>query len=527
MGTRYDPKTNKVSYIPLGVDTNEFRIAALDTGTVRHGLEKTTYAVRVKECREFLALLQKNGYKIQSLGDVKDRKTYDEIIAKYGKSHPNLCERLEYLFFAQERFEAMVKAWREGNIAEVGAIFRRDGIGLRDEYQISGPELETMVNIARTIPGVLGERMLGGGDKGASGAILRPDAEQSLRNAESTAWQLFSPREFPALSDEEKQEGQAAFPSITVQHRSLDAPEPIRLKPRRMPMASTSCWSFAALAGLCGLAKVGAGACAAGCVAGVAQLGHSVVRTVIDSIGHGNARRWQSAVVAPQPAQTPSAASSGGGLSTSDSGTQPKESPKETPTGKGSDDTAECTGTTLAGHGVVLELPSEAVERLSPYLCDYLLRAVTSNQKSSWWRALRRLLGRRWLLSAVHSAIKDPLPLVLALDLDPWEVELDGYSFNLQMPSMRFAVVLQVEVSSIGCSFVRAFAAFPDELVENLIRCLQEQMQGWDLREMDPRFAGFTQPARVAFDLEVDWPSSSEIRFMAKKLNSRLDLSAS
>lgn len=197
MGTRYDPKTNKVSYIPLGVDTNELRIAALDTGTVRHGLEKTTYAVRVKECREFLALLQKNGYKIQSLGDVKDRKTYDEIIAKYGKSHPNLCERLEYLFFAQERFEAMVKAWREGNIAEVGAIFRRDGIGLRDEYQISGPELETMVNIARTIPGVLGERMLGGGDKGASGAILRPDAEQSLRNAVDTGYK----RSYPQLAD--------------------------------------------------------------------------------------------------------------------------------------------------------------------------------------------------------------------------------------------------------------------------------------------------------------------------------------
>ena len=39
----------QVSYVPLGIDTNEFRIAALDTGTVRHGLEKTTYAVRVKD----------------------------------------------------------------------------------------------------------------------------------------------------------------------------------------------------------------------------------------------------------------------------------------------------------------------------------------------------------------------------------------------------------------------------------------------------------------------------------------------
>ena len=65
-----------MSYVPLGIDTNEFRIAALDTGTVRHGLEKTTYAVRVKECQEFVAMLQRQGYKIQSLGDIKDRKTY-------------------------------------------------------------------------------------------------------------------------------------------------------------------------------------------------------------------------------------------------------------------------------------------------------------------------------------------------------------------------------------------------------------------------------------------------------------------
>ena len=43
------------------------------------------------------------------------------------------------------------------------------------------------------------------------------------------------------------------------------------------------------------LPQVGFGACAAGCLAGAAQLGHSAVRTVIDSIGHGNARRWQSA----------------------------------------------------------------------------------------------------------------------------------------------------------------------------------------------------------------------------------------
>jgi len=183
MGTRFNPKTNQVSYVPLGVDANDFRIAALDTGTVRHGLEKSTYAVRVKECIEFVDMLRKNGYAIDRLGDVKDKATYDKITSQFGSTHPELCKRLQYIYFAQERFEAMVAAWTKGDIETVGAIFRRDGVGLRDEYVISGPELETMVDVARTVPGVMGERMLGGGDKGAAGAILHTTAEQPLRDA--------------------------------------------------------------------------------------------------------------------------------------------------------------------------------------------------------------------------------------------------------------------------------------------------------------------------------------------------------
>ena len=77
----------------------------------------------------------------------------------------------------------MLKAWREGDVATVGAIFRADGIGLRDQYRISGPELETMCDIARTVPGVLGERMLGGGDKGAAGALALAPAARALRRA--------------------------------------------------------------------------------------------------------------------------------------------------------------------------------------------------------------------------------------------------------------------------------------------------------------------------------------------------------
>ena len=46
MGTHYNPPTRSISYVPLGADAGDFRIVGLDTGTVRPGLEKSTYKIR-------------------------------------------------------------------------------------------------------------------------------------------------------------------------------------------------------------------------------------------------------------------------------------------------------------------------------------------------------------------------------------------------------------------------------------------------------------------------------------------------
>jgi galactokinase len=91
----------------------------------------------------------------------------------------------------------MLEAWRAGDVETVGGVFREDGIGLRDEYKISGPELETMCDIARTVPGVFGERMLGGGDKGAAGALVRADSVEALEHAIRIGY----PRSHPAYAD--------------------------------------------------------------------------------------------------------------------------------------------------------------------------------------------------------------------------------------------------------------------------------------------------------------------------------------
>ena len=86
-----------------------------------------------------------------------------------------------------------MEAWKTGDIETVGRIFRKDGIGLRDEYDISGPELETMCDIVRTIEGVLGERMLGGGDKGAAGALVKAASVEALTKAVDIAYPASRP----------------------------------------------------------------------------------------------------------------------------------------------------------------------------------------------------------------------------------------------------------------------------------------------------------------------------------------------
>jgi galactokinase len=197
MGTYYNPKDRSIEYVPMGQGATDFRIVVLDTGTDRPGLEKSTYAVRRRECEELVGILQKAGYKITCLADIKDEAMYCKIMDQFCKSHPNHCDRLNYIYHAQQRFYQMMDAWRAGKIETVGAIFRQDGHGLRDDYRISGPELETMCDTVRTVPGVLGERMLGGGDKGASGALVRAESVDAVRKAVEAAY----PRSRPAFKD--------------------------------------------------------------------------------------------------------------------------------------------------------------------------------------------------------------------------------------------------------------------------------------------------------------------------------------
>lgn len=197
MGTHYNPAARSIEYVPLGAGAADFRIVSMDTGTVRPGLEKSTYKVRRAECEQLVKLARDKGFAIGCLADVKQDELYQKLLRAFQPTHPHLCRRLTYIYKAQQRFYEMLAAWKAGEVKKIGSIFRADGLGLRDDYAISGPELETMCDIARTVEGVLGERMLGGGDKGAAGAIVRAEAVEPLQQAVAAGY----PRSHPDYAD--------------------------------------------------------------------------------------------------------------------------------------------------------------------------------------------------------------------------------------------------------------------------------------------------------------------------------------
>ena len=195
MGTHYNPASRSIQYVPIGQGAIPFRIVGLDTGTVRPGLEKSTYKIRRGECEKLVELARPE-FGISCLAEVRDEALYVKILNRFGQAHPELCARLTYIYGAQKRFYQMLAAWKNGDIETVGRIFREDGVGLRDDYRISGPELESMCDIVRTVPGVLGERMLGGGDRGASGALVKLECVETVRKAVDLAY----PRSHPDLA---------------------------------------------------------------------------------------------------------------------------------------------------------------------------------------------------------------------------------------------------------------------------------------------------------------------------------------
>ena len=171
---KLDCRSLEFEYHPLQLDGHELLLA--DT-RVKHNLASSEYNRRRADCESGVKLLKSKMPQISSLRDVssKDVQRYRDIFSE------QIFLRCEYVAEENERVIHAAQALSEGNLELVGSLLYQSHEGLRSKYFVSCHELDILVNVARTTPGVLGARMMGGGFGGCTINLLRSDAVESFK----------------------------------------------------------------------------------------------------------------------------------------------------------------------------------------------------------------------------------------------------------------------------------------------------------------------------------------------------------
>jgi galactokinase len=164
-----DCRTLEAAPVPL--DSSEAAVVVCDTH-VKHRLASSEYNRRRAECEQGLGVLQRALPEITALRDV----TAVEF-EQYGERLPEtIRRRCRHVITENERTLRAAEALRRGGLEEVGRLMYLSHHSLRDDYEVSIPELNVLVGIAEDCPGVLGARMTGGGFGGCTVNLVRREA---------------------------------------------------------------------------------------------------------------------------------------------------------------------------------------------------------------------------------------------------------------------------------------------------------------------------------------------------------------
>jgi galactokinase len=155
------------------VDSNlgENVLAIINTNKPRK-LAESKYNERVQECHAALAALQQE-LDIQNLCDI-DPETFEQY--KHLITDPVVLKRATHVIEENDRVKKAAKALAANNLAEFGRLMYASHDSLRDLYEVSGKELDTVVEYSRTNPNVAGARMTGAGFGGCAIALVKGSA---------------------------------------------------------------------------------------------------------------------------------------------------------------------------------------------------------------------------------------------------------------------------------------------------------------------------------------------------------------
>ncbi len=147
-----------------------------DSG-VKHRLSESGYNNRADQCREAVEILRANDPAIAALRDVTPNML-DACAEKLGDL---LLQRCRHVVTEIQRTEDAFSALGSGDIDRLGDLVQHSHASLRDDFDVSCNEIESLVAIADACDGVVGSRMVGAGFGGCVLSVVRREQLANVR----------------------------------------------------------------------------------------------------------------------------------------------------------------------------------------------------------------------------------------------------------------------------------------------------------------------------------------------------------
>ena len=163
--------THRAIGLPAGVS-----LVACHSGSPRK-LESSAYNERRSQCEAAVAEIQRDAPFVTSLRDVTG-----ELLEDVKPRLDEVTYRRARHVLREDAFVLQaVDALEADDLASVGELFYASHASLRDDYAVSSPELDALVDIAHGTPGVIGARLTGAGFGGCTINLVHEDAVDGLR----------------------------------------------------------------------------------------------------------------------------------------------------------------------------------------------------------------------------------------------------------------------------------------------------------------------------------------------------------
>lgn len=164
-----DTNTLDYTYVPLKLDGAKIVIACSNK---KRGLGDSKYNERRSECETALAELQKV-VDIKSLGEL----TEEQFEANKDAIKDEVrVRRARHAVYENQRTMQAVDALQKQDLKKFGELMNASHVSLRDDYEVTGIELDTLVEEAWKVEGVIGSRMTGAGFGGCTVSIVEDAA---------------------------------------------------------------------------------------------------------------------------------------------------------------------------------------------------------------------------------------------------------------------------------------------------------------------------------------------------------------